>query len=55
LRLSDPEGQLKMSSASRDFIADNFGAPVIAEAFSKLLAAEVVRSGARENSAAAPL
>ena len=55
LRLSDPKGQLKMSSASRDFIADNFGAPVIAEAFSKLLAAEVVRSGARENSAAAPL
>jgi glycosyltransferase involved in cell wall biosynthesis len=55
LRLSDPDSQLKMSSASRDFIADNFGAPVIAEAFSKLLATEVVRSGARENRATAPL
>lgn len=44
LRMIEPQCQQRMSEASREFITQNFGMPVIAEAFSKLLASETMRA-----------
>ena len=55
VQMTAPDRRREMGKASRDYIAQNFGTAVIADAFSSVLANERVRSGRLEKNMPAPL